>query len=271
MANKQIKRFKKFPEYPGMDKELDSIIKQLNTKIDEINYLIENIPITPGGTVDGGLVGTKEVDEAAIGNDKIIVYKTASDKLEYEAKAAGSGDMTKAVYDPASKNAQLAADSEVVHDTGNETVAGIKTFSSFPVTPSSAPSANYEVANKKYVDDNIGTPYTDEKAQDAVGSILDDGGDIDFTYDDATPKITAVVKAATITEAKQVLADNTTNDVSTTKHGYVPKAPNDTSKFLRGDATWAALALLACMISAEVYDDPAAQIANNISISVSVA
>ncbi len=34
-------------------------------------------------------------------------------------------------------------------------------------------------------------------------------------------------------------SDITTNDVSTTKHGFVPKAPNDTSKFLRGDGTWA--------------------------------
>lgn len=47
------------------------------------------------------------------------------------------------------------------------------------------------------------------------------------------------IEAGTITEAMQVLADNTTGDVSTTKHGYVPKAPNDTTKFLRGDATWA--------------------------------
>lgn len=47
------------------------------------------------------------------------------------------------------------------------------------------------------------------------------------------------IAAGTITEAMQVLADNTTNDVSTTAHGYVPKAPNDTTKFLRGDATWA--------------------------------
>lgn len=34
------------------------------------------------------------------------------------------------------------------------------------------------------------------------------------------------------------LNDVTTNDVSITKHGYAPKAPNDTSKFLRGDGTW---------------------------------
>ena len=44
---------------------------------------------------------------------------------------------------------------------------------------------------------------------------------------------------AAITEAAITLADNTTNDVSTTKHGFVPKAPNDTAKYLRGDGTWA--------------------------------
>lgn len=49
---------------------------------------------------------------------------------------------------------------------------------------------------------------------------------------------TAKINDGAVTEAKQTLADNTTNDVSTTKHGYVPKAPNSTSVFLRGDATW---------------------------------
>lgn len=38
---------------------------------------------------------------------------------------------------------------------GDETIAGVKTFSSFPVTPSSAPSTNYQVANKKFVSDSI--------------------------------------------------------------------------------------------------------------------
>ncbi len=35
---------------------------------------------------------------------------------------------------------------------GNQNVAGIKTFSSFPITPSSMPSSDYQVANKAYVD-----------------------------------------------------------------------------------------------------------------------
>ncbi len=43
----------------------------------------------------------------------------------------------------------------------------------------------------------------------------------------------------TVTEAQLSTSDNTTKDVSTTKHGFAPKAPNDTTKFLRGDATWA--------------------------------
>jgi hypothetical protein len=43
-----------------------------------------------------------------------------------------------------------ANDSAVVHNTSNETVAGIKTFSSSPIVP--APSTNTQAANKVYVD-----------------------------------------------------------------------------------------------------------------------
>lgn len=48
--------------------------------------------------------------------------------------------------------------------TGNEVVAGIKTFSSFSITPSAPPTTDYQVANKKYVDDEIALnlgDYTD--------------------------------------------------------------------------------------------------------------
>ena len=44
-----------------------------------------------------------------------------------------------------------------------------------------------------------------------------------------------------LTEGGIVLADVTTLNVSTSKHGLVPKAPNDTSQYLRGDGTWSAL------------------------------
>ena len=44
---------------------------------------------------------------------------------------------------------------------------------------------------------------------------------------------------ALVTDANLTTSDITTNDVSTAKHGFAPKAPNDTAKFLRGDGTWA--------------------------------
>ena len=40
--------------------------------------------------------------------------------------------------------------------------------------------------------------YTDEQAQDAVGNILADTGDVDFTYNDATPDIVASVKTTVL-------------------------------------------------------------------------
>lgn len=68
------------------------------------------------------------------------------------------------------------------------------------------------------------------------GGVSDgDKGDITVSGSGAT----WTIDAGTVTEAKQVLADNTTNNVSTTKHGYAPKGTNTALTFLRDDATWA--------------------------------
>lgn len=45
--------------------------------------------------------------------------------------------------------------SKLVNTVLAQTIAGVKTFSSFPITPSSAPTTDYQVANKKYVDDSL--------------------------------------------------------------------------------------------------------------------
>jgi hypothetical protein len=39
--------------------------------------------------------------------------------------------------------------------TGDETIAGIKTFTSFPITPNANPTTALQVANKQYADDNF--------------------------------------------------------------------------------------------------------------------
>lgn len=56
----------------------------------------------------------------------------------------------------------------------------------------------------------------------------------------------------TVTESELSLSDNTTGDVSTTKHGLAPKAPNDTAKYLRGDATWGTPAGAGDMVLADI-------------------
>lgn len=49
---------------------------------------------------------------------------------------------------------------------------------------------------------------------------------------------TTTIGAGKVTEAMQVLANNTTQDVSTSKHGYAPKAPNDATKYLDGTGAY---------------------------------
>lgn len=97
---------------------------------------------------------------------------------------------------------------------------------------------NFQVSGARGATGATGASYTDEQAQDAVGSILTDSATIDFTYDDATPQITASVKAASITEAMQVLADNTTNNATTSAHGYLKKLDNDATHYMDGTGNW---------------------------------
>jgi hypothetical protein len=79
------------------------------------------------------ILGTKTINEDAIADGYAIVYNTSTGQLIYGQVATTGVDLTT-----------------------NQSIGGIKTFTSFPVTPSSAPTSNYQVANKKYVDDNMG-------------------------------------------------------------------------------------------------------------------
>lgn len=60
-----------------------------------------------------------------------------------------------------------AADAAVVHNSGNETVAGIKTFSSSPVVPT--PTDGTQAANKSYVD--AATPTIADASTSTKGAV----------------------------------------------------------------------------------------------------
>lgn len=85
-------------------------------------------------------------------------------------------------------------------------------------TDAFTPTADYHPATKKYVDDSVtsGGGYTDEQAQDAVGTILTDSTEIDFTYNDATPSITAAIKSGSIDETKLDASVNASLDLADT-------------------------------------------------------
>ena len=104
----------------------------------------------------------------------------------------------------------------VVHNTGAENIAGVKTFTSDPIIPEEAYDAtawngSLEPPTKNAVRDEIeavkatigGGGYSDEQAQDAAAALFTpDDGDIDYTYNDATPSVTSTIKAAAVTLAK---------------------------------------------------------------------
>ncbi len=109
------------------------------------NPLLQNLASDPGSPAEGQ-----------------FWYSTTSKRMRYKSDTAtievGAGlpAMTagQVIYAVGTVPTAATPDTAgLVATTGAQTVAGIKTFSSFPVTPPSAPSAAYQVTNKQYVDD----------------------------------------------------------------------------------------------------------------------
>jgi len=107
-----------------------------------------------GGSTDWGDIGWTLSDQTdlqtalnAKANDADVV------KLTWNQTVGGVKTFSSTIVGSINGNAWTVTDG--VYTTWNQTIWSVKTFSSFPVTPSSAPTTDYQVANKKYVDDNI--------------------------------------------------------------------------------------------------------------------
>ena len=146
--------------------------------------LLSNLTLTKetvGFTIAGGTTPKTLTLDTDITASLLTTTSTAIlvSNLDTDGTLAANSD-TKV---PSQKAIKTYVDTNYVAMTGNQTVAGIKTFSSFPVSPSSAPTADYEMANKKYVDDTAfagvpdATESTPGKAELATQAETDNGTD----------------------------------------------------------------------------------------------
>lgn len=100
--------------------------------------------VDSNGDIDANKITT--VDDIKAG-DKLIFNRT--NDVTIDATSPASGALTYTIPD-------AGAAASFVMTEGAQTINGVKTLGSFAVTPSSAPTTDYQVANKKYVDDNAG-------------------------------------------------------------------------------------------------------------------
>jgi hypothetical protein len=98
------------------------------------------------GAVTEGKIGSSAVTEGKIGTGAVTSSKIGANAVGGAAFRLENATMLRA------RNAAGNADVNLFQLDTNDAMV----FSAFPKTPSSAPSANYDTANKKYVDDAIG-------------------------------------------------------------------------------------------------------------------
>lgn len=102
--------------------------------------------------------------------------------------------------------------SNVVDLSSDQTIWGVKTFNSFPITPSSAPTTNYQVANKKYVDDNAGWWWVD--VSEDWTTVTSWATDINFTWNITATDDWDWTSSVSVPDDLTVMWNYTTDDLS---------------------------------------------------------
>jgi len=129
-------------------------ITMVDRDLDLANILLKN-GLAGGQTINGGTLTTEILSLRNniidnLGFDIVSSGVFRSNITNYETLVLNDDDL------PNKKYVDDGLDGKV-NNTGSEIIYGVKAFNDFPVTTPSAPTTDYQVANKKYVDDNSGT------------------------------------------------------------------------------------------------------------------
>ena len=135
---------------PNVSVEMPSPIGDAYFKWNSSGTAIEN-----DTTIPSNLVLSEQYKDEAQGYASTAL--TQANRAEDEADRAEGYAIS---FDP----------SNLVHKTGDEIIADVKTFTSSPIVPT--PTTNMQVANKQYVDDNAETTWlpNDSRAKTALNA-----------------------------------------------------------------------------------------------------
>lgn len=153
-------------------------------------------------SLDGALRGPKG-DDGVTPPDATTIVKG---KIKLAGDLGGTADLPTVIG-----LSDKAADSAVVHNTGNETIAGIKTFSSSPIAP--APASSTQVATKGYVDSVASSGSTPDADATTKGKVQL-GGELSGVGSTATaPTIKNMLRVFNVKDYGAI-GDGSTDDLT---------------------------------------------------------
>jgi flagellar motility protein MotE (MotC chaperone) len=150
--------------------------------------------IVVSGQSDVVADSTSDTLTLVAGSNVTITTDAATDSITIAASGGGGGAPTDASYVTLGTNGTLSDERVLTAGTGISVTDG---------------GAGSTVTVASTI-----TQYTDEMAQDAIGGILTDSSEIDFTYSDGTPSITASIAAGSIDETKLDTSVNASLDLA---------------------------------------------------------
>jgi len=173
------------------------------------------------GNLKSGVVSDANISSsAAIAKSKLAPLGI----VDADVTAISETKVTNLLSDLTAK----ATDTAVVHNTGDEAVGGIKTFSASPIVPTT-PSGNAAAASKSYVDSAVGAVVG------GVSSVNSQTGDVVLGFSDVGADGAGSAAAAVSTAPAFVRYDSTnsvwpsrataTSDASRTVIWIGPSAP----------------------------------------------